>query len=522
MSRANIMIVEDEGLVALELQESLESMGYSVSGTFSEARTLLDTLFSDKPDLILMDIRIKGEMDGIDAAKYIRAEYMIPVIFVTAHSDEKTILRAREAESYGYILKPFEDRALKAAIEMALYKSRQENLLKGSNDWLNIILRCMGEAILVIDLKGFIKYDNPLVRDILGSDRDLTGKKISTILKLLEPDGTTPALLPFHKSIMNGEFFDNLDYLLSTGSDKPVAISLALAPLKNDKGMTVGAVCVFKPRHLPSKEDKLAQEERDEPVKIQKNLLPENGLTLNGIRLDWFFYPSAYGSGDIFNFFAIDGTHTGFYLLDVMGHGFSAAIISVTIHRLLSPEAETGSLIARPRKPAGDHPNRRESDNLPTVMSPRDVLAELNRRFFFESNSLPFFTIVYGVIDTAAETGTIARAGHLHPLLHKKNGQMLRLEAEGPAIGIFEKGEFTEKQFHFGKGDRLYAYSDGLVESLARFTAGDADGMIRGSLEKSRKKSQPEAVTVLEQELLARKGQGRFDDDVVFMGLERV
>jgi sigma-B regulation protein RsbU (phosphoserine phosphatase) len=134
---------------------------------------------------------------------------------------------------------------------------------------------------------------------------------------------------------------------------------------------------------------------------------------------------------------------------------------------------------------------------------------------------MPFFTIVYGIIDSVTQTATIARAGHLHPLLHKKGEPIVALESEGPAIGIFKSVEITEKQFAFGKNDRLYLFSDGLVESLSKYMHDDGNGIVKESLEKSAAKNLDDAVTSLEKELNRLKGPDKFDDDIVFMAFER-
>ncbi len=126
MVKAQIMVVEDEGLVAIEIKETLEKMGYYVPHVVSNGKDAVSLASTEKPDLVLMDIRLNGPMDGIEAARQIRENLFIPVIFLTAHSDEETLRRAKTAESYGYLLKPFDDRALIAAIEMALYKSNEE------------------------------------------------------------------------------------------------------------------------------------------------------------------------------------------------------------------------------------------------------------------------------------------------------------------------------------------------------------------------------------------------------------
>jgi CheY-like chemotaxis protein len=114
------MVVEDEAVIALRLQQMLIKMGYDVPDVVYSGEEALEKAMSLRPDLILMDIRIPDKLDGIAAAKIIKAKLGIPVVFLTAFSEDKIIKRAREAEPYGYILKPFQDGEIKAAIEIAL------------------------------------------------------------------------------------------------------------------------------------------------------------------------------------------------------------------------------------------------------------------------------------------------------------------------------------------------------------------------------------------------------------------
>jgi len=126
MAKSKIMIVEDEWITADDLRMSLQSLGYTVSSVVSSGEEAIKNAEKDKPDLVLMDIMLKGEMDGIEAASQIRSCYNIPIIYLTAYADEKILERARITEPFGYIVKPFVNEDLKIAIEIALYKHRVE------------------------------------------------------------------------------------------------------------------------------------------------------------------------------------------------------------------------------------------------------------------------------------------------------------------------------------------------------------------------------------------------------------
>jgi signal transduction histidine kinase len=139
--KLNILVVEDERIVARDLQIRLTNLGYQISGIASSKEEALESARQDRPDLALMDIRLNGVPDGIDAARELRTEFNLPVIYLTGHSDNKTLLQARTTEPFGYILKPFETRELVAAIETAVYKHRAETRLREANTRLQLAQR---------------------------------------------------------------------------------------------------------------------------------------------------------------------------------------------------------------------------------------------------------------------------------------------------------------------------------------------------------------------------------------------
>jgi CheY-like chemotaxis protein len=124
--KPRILVVEDEAIVSADIQDHLASFGYEVAGAADSGKDAIDLARRLKPDLILMDIILHGPMDGAEAAKQIRAELKLPVVFLTANSDDVTMFKARDTDPFGYVLKPFDDRTLRIAIEIALYKHRVE------------------------------------------------------------------------------------------------------------------------------------------------------------------------------------------------------------------------------------------------------------------------------------------------------------------------------------------------------------------------------------------------------------
>lgn len=140
MGKAKILIVEDENIVAKDIQNSLKKLGYIVPSIVSTGEKAIEEVQEARPDLILMDIMLKGDMTGIEAANIIKERYDIPVIFLTAYADESTIQKAKISEPYGYIIKPFKDNDLQTTIEMALYKHDKDMNIKRERDLYHSII----------------------------------------------------------------------------------------------------------------------------------------------------------------------------------------------------------------------------------------------------------------------------------------------------------------------------------------------------------------------------------------------
>lgn len=183
MAGEAIFIVEDERIVAEDLKRMLERLGYKIVGTAASGEDALKKVEAVKPNLVLMDIRIQGPMDGIDVAEHIFAQHDIPVIYLTAYADDLTVDRAKGTLASGYILKPFEERGLKSTIELALYRHSMERMLKNADEWHGGILEGLSEAVMATDKTGAVSYMNKMAEKMTGHDmKKAFGKSIDEIL----------------------------------------------------------------------------------------------------------------------------------------------------------------------------------------------------------------------------------------------------------------------------------------------------------------------------------------------------
>ena len=168
MQQKKVMIVEDEGLIANDIADQLRKGGFEITEICASGEEALASLRNSAPDLVLMDIRLKGKLDGIEAALRIRAEYKVPVVFLTSHADAATLAKAKQAEPYGYVVKPFRQLSLCSAIEIALHKHDAERALVEREAWLTTVLQAISDPTIVVDANGAIQFLNTSAERLLS------------------------------------------------------------------------------------------------------------------------------------------------------------------------------------------------------------------------------------------------------------------------------------------------------------------------------------------------------------------
>jgi two-component system, cell cycle sensor histidine kinase and response regulator CckA len=185
-----IVIVEDEGLIAADLQGRLERAGYQVPGVAASGGEALQVIRAEAPDLVLMDIRLAGELDGIQVADKVRNEFDIPVVYLTAYEDRATLQRASQTQAFGYIKKPITSASLQGSIEVAISKHRHERYLREQRDWLSASFSAVPNAVVVTDGSGRICYLNRAAEELTGCIVDnALGRPSAELLTFTYPDG---------------------------------------------------------------------------------------------------------------------------------------------------------------------------------------------------------------------------------------------------------------------------------------------------------------------------------------------
>ncbi len=277
MPNAQILVVEDENIVARDIQTRLKRMGHDVPAVVSSGEEALKKVAEIHPDLVLMDIMLKGEMDGTEAARQIRDRFDLPVIYLTAYADDHTLQRAKVAEPFGYILKPFEERELYTTIEMALYKHQTERKLKAQEQWLATTLRSIGDAVITTDRRGRITFINPVAESLTGWVREeALDRDLAEVFQIVHEETRSPLENPALKALREEaivELSNHASLIAREGSE--VCVEDSAAPIKDDEGETTGVVLVFR----DVTERKAAEEEK---LKLREQFLQSQKLEAVG------------------------------------------------------------------------------------------------------------------------------------------------------------------------------------------------------------------------------------------------
>ena len=248
MNRARIMVVEDEGIIAEDIQESLLEMGYNVTSVISSGEEALQRVEQERPDLVLMDVVLQGDMDGIEAARRIRSRMNVPIIYLTAYTDAKMLERAKATEPFAYMIKPFRERELHTNIEMALFKHELDRRLRESQEWFSGILDSMGHAVIAADRSAAVRFMNPMAQRITGwSVDEAAGRPLGEVFVASDDktgasiDDLVVRVIERGKTISLSDLYNTL----TTRDGSTRIIDAGAAPVRDARGTVIGMVIVW-------------------------------------------------------------------------------------------------------------------------------------------------------------------------------------------------------------------------------------------------------------------------------------
>jgi PAS domain S-box-containing protein len=245
---AKILIVEDETIVAWDIKETLEKLGHTVIDLVVSGTEALGAAFNDSPDLVLMDIRLEGDLDGIAAGDEIYQSLKIPIVYLTAHADELTLARATRTNPFGYVLKPFQPQSLQSAIKVALQRHQVEVAAQINQAYLTNTLNSIGSGMIATDRHGLVTSINPIAEALTGWDKTAAlGQYIDRIFRLIwETDGTEIENPCSRAMRLKQPIKSSARCWLVAKDGNEIPISDTATPIFNADGVVIGSIIVFQ------------------------------------------------------------------------------------------------------------------------------------------------------------------------------------------------------------------------------------------------------------------------------------
>lgn len=272
MSKKRILIVEDDDFISTHMQKVLQKYGFDIAGKYTSGQDAIRALVTEDVDLILMDVIIAGQLDGIETAKIIINQYNIPVIFLTAMESPEFVERIKYSNAYGYILKPFNDRELCVSVDMAIQKHELEIKVAESQLWLKTTLNSMGEGLLAIRPDFTVEYINSRAQIITRwQSKDVLGKQINDIFLLQDESNLQYLFLENIVSAMNTDISEKKSYILVRHDSTTVPVDITVSKIYHEVTEETGYVIVFE----DISERKEAEKVREDLIIKLQNMIVE-------------------------------------------------------------------------------------------------------------------------------------------------------------------------------------------------------------------------------------------------------
>ncbi len=249
MTAKRILVVEDEGIIARDIERALTKRGYRVIGVVSTGEEALVRAADDCPDLVLMDIMLKGDLDGIETAQQMRDLHQVPVVYLTAFGDPTTLQRASATAPFGYLLKPFDEHELYLAVDSALYRHEMERDLRWGRQEISGILAATFDGVIISDRDGIVSDINGPGTELTGwTHEEAVGKDWAEVFRITDPLPSDLALpAPTESPRRDGVSF----VVLLSKSGRRIAVEQRSVPMTDREGDVGGTVLVFRALVLP-------------------------------------------------------------------------------------------------------------------------------------------------------------------------------------------------------------------------------------------------------------------------------
>ncbi len=262
--KISILIVEDNQIIAKDLSENLSNMGYKLVGNAVTGLSAIEMAVKFNPDIILMDIQLNGDMDGIEAASLISKKMDSAIIYLSAYADDTTLKRAKLTTPYGYLLKPFEERELQTTIEMAHYKHLLETKIKENERWLFTTLQSIAEAVVATDNNGRIIFLNPASEKLLLLKKEnLIGKKADDVIFIKNGNSTQNIVSSLLSGMGDVNNYPRGEFIIISADGEEIPVLFDVSPINEDGKNISGLVIVIRDiREKKKNEKKILSSER--------------------------------------------------------------------------------------------------------------------------------------------------------------------------------------------------------------------------------------------------------------------
>lgn len=335
MLKQKILIVEDETIIAMELSHRLKRGGYDVVAAVTSGEEAIKNAAELAPDLILMDIHINGSLDGVETAEIINSTQDIPIIYLTAFSDDKTLERAKLTEPYGFLIKPFEERVLETTIEVALYKHTVELRQRENELWLDATLKNINDGIITTDIDGNINFVNNAAIEILSTSKaDILAQIVKNVFRVVDYETKTELENPVMMLLESRSAeIKNKEMILQRFDSSSIIIEATTSVIKDEYEIISGAVLVFRDISVKKNADEALKrsEERYRAVVEQSSdgIIFYEIETLKVIKSNLAYQKmSGYSEDELLNLTAFDLMANN---VNNIGHSFNKAARSRNI-----------------------------------------------------------------------------------------------------------------------------------------------------------------------------------------------